>query len=452
MAEPRRRERSRETRLLLLTLLLSAVVLALLAQFRFPARTGSPPGPPATALDQLASRGAFDDEAAALRDLQRRLEPSFVRLRLRNGGVRPALGLRIRDDLAVLGLPDVPAVQQLAYETLADAKWIPAPVAAADEPRRLAVVRIPPSPAPVLRVSDVGPLVPGYLAAFTAGAQGPETRPIWIGALVPTQAVAWPATVWSLPAGLEGVARGALLFSLSGTFVGMAAADGGAGALVPGQLLLDRTNPLAEGRTFLGGDAGVTAQNLSTPALQAATGRREGALVASVDPDGPAGERLQRGDVIVRLDAEEIGSAEALARALAQREAGAEVTLTVDRGRTERRVPVTLRATAPPAAGAGLGAGSEPVRATQPVRSDLGLTLRQRGNEVEVAAVAPATPGALAGLSAGDRITWMPGVDRLTAAALRRAYADLEPGGAILIAVAPRESARRERLAAIQKP
>jgi hypothetical protein len=71
---------SRETRLLLLTMIVSAAVLGVLAQFRFPdvQRVEAPAQP----LERLAARATFDELAGIIERLDRRIAPSIVVLRV----------------------------------------------------------------------------------------------------------------------------------------------------------------------------------------------------------------------------------------------------------------------------------------------------------------------------------------------------------------------------------
>ncbi len=68
-----------------------------------------------------------------------------------------------------------------------------------------------------------------------------------------------------------------------------------------------------------------------------------GAYVAEVTADGPAAQAgIQKGDIVTAVDGEGIASADGLIIALREHEVGDEVTLTVERGKDETEVKVTL--------------------------------------------------------------------------------------------------------------
>jgi len=67
-----------------------------------------------------------------------------------------------------------------------------------------------------------------------------------------------------------------------------------------------------------------------------------GALIAGLEPDGPAARGdLQIGDVIVALDNEPVSGVDALHRLLTEERAGRDVVLTVLRRATMRDIVVT---------------------------------------------------------------------------------------------------------------
>lgn len=83
MAVSPRARLTRETRLLLIVVTLSAVVLIVLSRFRFPDRpatasSGATPLP----LERLAARATYDELATIIADLGTRVTPSVVVLRV----------------------------------------------------------------------------------------------------------------------------------------------------------------------------------------------------------------------------------------------------------------------------------------------------------------------------------------------------------------------------------
>src|SRR4051812_33276392 len=118
IADPRRWPR--ETRLLVVTIVLSVAGLVMLARFRFP--TQQPLALPVQPLQQLAARAAFDDLSASVTRATARVRASLVVVArapapevarsfsledvLRQDGTEPAadhvLALRFRPNLAVV--------------------------------------------------------------------------------------------------------------------------------------------------------------------------------------------------------------------------------------------------------------------------------------------------------------------------------------------------------------
>jgi serine protease Do len=88
-------------------------------------------------------------------------------------------------------------------------------------------------------------------------------------------------------------------------------------------------------RTGSGGFLGVT--------LEDEKGEARGAIVRSVEPDGPAAKAgLKAGDVVVRFDGEKVRSAAQLARLVAETPPGRTVAIDVTRGGVSQKVTATL--------------------------------------------------------------------------------------------------------------
>jgi S1-C subfamily serine protease len=253
---------------------------------------------------------------------------------------------------------------------------------------------------------------------------------------------------------VAGLTPGSLLFTVGGTFLGLVSADAGSPTLIPARLVLERGDLLARGRQFHGGDAGILVQDVDTPALRAAAGGQDGALVTSVVPDASrSAPAVGPGDLITHVDGERITGRAAFVYALARREADAAVTLTVLRAGQTRKVPVLLRSPYPAARPDAAATGSPPSGAARAPRG-LGLAVRQRGAELEISQVDAMGSGHDAGLHAGDRITWIDGVDNLSRAALDDAFRQLGPGDTLLLRIRPAGAAsqpRYERLVALTR-
>ena len=400
---------SRETRLLLLTILLSVCSLWVLGRLRFPERpvTANPVGP---ILTQLVSPTSFDGLAASVTLLESRLAPLLITVDLGpavTGGDerlarRAVAALRLRGDIAA-GLTasrDVAAAQATPDVT----------VLARDPVSGLTVFRVAPGVDPTLAVwAPRRPQAARYLMAVDVSRDRPSMRPVFVGGLTAATSPVWPGAFWAMPARTD-VDPGTLLFTLEGELAGLVVDHENERAIVPGDVLraaVDRLQQQDVSRTP--GAIGVEVQGL-TPAIAAALGVDTGSggsggsggwvVVSWVDPRGPATGRVGVGDLVEGfVDARVV----------------APLTLSLWAVRMDRlsmgdTVTVRVRKSADPqrAEDVSLTAGPLP----PPSPGGLGLTLRAvRREGAAVVAVAPGSVGDRAGLRPGDTIT-LAGVHR----------------------------------------
>lgn len=349
---------ARETRLLLLTLLVSVAVLFLLARFRFPERPLTDLSPPQP-LARLARGTAFDELSGSLTELLRRFEASVVVLRVVSttpggtggpGTIRLVPALRVRDDLALaplsrddrpIGVGDGQASASVgAGAASANASGgsgsaggastsgggiLPAnAVVARDELRGLAMVRVPARQAPPLLATPQNEPsdLPGYVAVLEASPSGAIIRAEFVSSLSRASRRGWDAPA-ILVGGVTHAQPGALLFSLTGRFIGMALPDAAPGAVIvaPGDAVLAQVDRLARGESLRLARPGFEVQPL-TAALARATGAAAGVMVSAIATPGPAGPPLSLGDVITTADGQPIRSTgdwqQALQRAAAR--------------------------------------------------------------------------------------------------------------------------------------
>ena len=161
------------------------------------------------------------------------------------------------------------------------------------------------------------------------------------------------------------------------------------------------------------GYMGIGIQEL-TPDLAKSfgAGSSEGALISSVEPDGPGGKAgLQKGDIVTALNDQTISDYQDFRLRIAQMAPGTAVTLDVWRDGHKRKVTVTLaeypetktaQATTEPTVNASATKGLQVETLTSDVARQLNLRPNTRG--VVVIAVDPDSPSADTGLQRGDVI------------------------------------------------
>ena len=369
---------SRETRLLLNTAFVAIMALWILARIRFPDRPATTPVQPL--LTQLGARARLEDLAADIAQLRPRVEPLLV---------GPAL--RIRNDAALV-LIDI------------EGRDTPAgPLLGLDPASGLAVVQAPflPAPPPV-PWTPADPQQARYFVAADASMGSLALQPVFIGSLVPTSTALWSDPVWLLPSS-AGLSAGTFVFTTDGLLAGLVIDLDGRRAMVPGRLLLEEADRLAE-PAAAPADTGISVQAL-TPAVARATGASSGVVVTWVDPRGPAAAVLSIGDVLEVVD-------------------GAPVTTPLDwqararRATAGRPLSIDLRRNGEIQQVALVPAQREPADV-----QTLGLTLRNvPGTGSLVAEVQPGSAADRAGLRAGDVIPLAGNVRTPTPAAVRRVF------------------------------
>jgi len=423
----------------LLTLAASVVLLLVLARFRFPEEQGVPTlpdRPPAAPLERLAARATYDELASIVADLERRIAPALVVLRVEATGsardlltspsgaglfsssaVRWVPGVRVRPDAvlarielgaSVMGLVNSAARPELeAYDPL----------------RGVGIVRVPPisdAPPGIWEAGTARPLSGRYVAVVEGTLGGPTLRPTFLGRADPIVDVRWRGPLLVLGGELQAP-TGSLVFSLDARLVGMSVLEEGSLAIVPAAALLEVVDELTNRPPPLVGDLGVEVQAL-TPPLAAATDTTAGVVVAWVDPDGPAAGLLRFGDVIERVGGQPVNSTRTFGILEARVPPGTEVNLRVVRDGEYVDAAIVAASATPP---------ENPEQAKR-----LGLVLRARaGSGAEVVSIEEGTAAARADLAAGDLITSIGDEDRPTPAQVRRAYAGAGDGTWLLVGV-----------------
>jgi serine protease Do len=173
---------------------------------------------------------------------------------------------------------------------------------------------------------------------------------------------------------------------------------------------LEKTGHVTRG--YIGVQAQAVSQGMADALhLPPASSDERGALVASVEPDSPAGHAgVQPGDVIVGVNGEHVGNARELAIDVSQTPPGSHANLSVLRNGRQQALDVVIGTLpndagsrgglAAPDAAHGLGVAMSPI--TPQLRQQLDLGDAQRG--AVITQVQPGSAADQAGLQAGDVI------------------------------------------------
>ena len=422
--------RGQQARLLALIIAVSAGVLVLLAQFRFPeeGRIEAPPAP--APLERLAARATYDELASIVAKLERRVVPMLVVLKLAPADAGPPRfvpALRVRRELALVRL-----VSGERPEAIVGSDAAPL-LLGLDPLNRVAAVRVPPSSESARPfVEDAGEAAgPRYVTVVEGSPGGIVVRPVFLGRTLHLSDPKWSAPLTMLGAALPAQ-EGALVFSIEGRFVGMTVIEQGVPALAPPEALLAQVERLARGSPAPPVELGIEVQAL-TPVVAAASGAARGVVVAHVEPRGPAHAILQVTDVIERVGDQPVTSPDGLRVLLSRVSAAAPLTLgLVRRG---KRLEVSVASRAPPAT---------------EVPADTGLLLRVAPREgALVLDVRAGSPASAAGIRAGDLVAYIEGRPAPTPRQVTQAFAALPPRGLLLLGVRQREG---HRVVALRKP
>jgi hypothetical protein len=436
------RRPSHESRLLILTISVSALVLLLLAQLRFPDAIDV--GEPALApLDRLAASPSYDQLASSIARVEATIGPSIFVLRLAPATESPPVRLadllvapqettRTIRHVPVLRIGSTTALAAIDGEARIAGIVGPfdptatATVIGSDPIRRVAALRVSESTS---RVPSYVPLnalqAPTYIVAVEGTHAGVTIRPVFLGRGARFTDPRWTEPL--VPLGGAPVIPGALIFTLAGQFLGLVVAEGDTLAIASSVDVVETASRLADAGKATPTDAGITVQRL-TPGLASATGSPIGVVIADVAPDSAAWGVVNVGDVLVSVDGQIAESPEAVLLSLAARTGGERILLEVVRDRRVARVELVLRnPSAPPSPGNGLTLGDEP------------------GGGARVASVERGSLFEAAGLAPGDLIVRAGQVQAPTSAETRRVLADAEPGAYVVLAV--RRNGRQQLLA-----
>jgi serine protease Do len=227
---------------------------------------------------------------------------------------------------------------------------------------------------------------------------------------------------------------------------GRAGGNVGIGFAIPADLAQDVVAEIVESGVVERGWLGVSIQPVTRDIAESlGLDEARGALVAEINPDGPAESAgLEVGDVVLRFGDEPIDDVRDLTRAVADADPGARVRLEVLRDGRERDMRVTLAAMPSETAPSKLARAGSGARAAGVDVERLGLRLADEAGEVVVAEVTPGGPAAEAGVAPGDRVTRVNQSEVGTAADAREAVgAALENDRSAVLLQVERDGRRR---------
>jgi S1-C subfamily serine protease len=189
----------------------------------------------------------------------------------------------------------------------------------------------------------------------------------------------------------------------------------GIGFSIPSNMAREVRDQLIKRGSVRRGQLGIYPQAL-TEELASGLGIKDtkGVLVADVDPNGAAARAgLRRGDVILKIDNDEVNTPNALRNRIAMTDPGSDVTLTIVRDGKEQQIKVKLGELRASTASAEEQQGSDEAEsggklgiAVQPLTPEIArqLGLRSNVSGLLVRDIAPDGPAAEAGVQPGDVI------------------------------------------------
>jgi PDZ domain-containing protein len=353
---------SRESRLLLVTVVVCAVVLLLMARLRFPQPASVPePAEVPAPLERLAARASYDALAADVQRVEPMIAPNLIVLRiiarplsrpqhlrdaLTSGStpaaVRHIAALRVSEDIAIATVDSGERVDGIVGQTGGGT----ASILAVDPVRRIARIRVPQEAVRQLAQIPLSTLpTPLYVVVVEGTQAGVTLRPVFLGRSDRFGSPRWGRPL--LPLGGIAVSPGALLFSLSGDFIGTVVMDNGAPAIAGARDVIETGERLATNAPPVLADPGFGVQPL-TAVLKAALGVERGVVVTDVEAGGSADGQLEAADVVTGIDDWSADDPDELLLRLASRGVGESVTIALIRNREPRTVKMLLQAASPP--------------------------------------------------------------------------------------------------------
>lgn len=329
---------------------------------------------------------------------------------------------------------------------LTDRREFDAKVIGTDRGTDVAVIKIEASNLPTVEIGDADELEPGQWVlaigspfglenSATAGIVSATSRALGGDSYVPfiqTDVAVNPGNSGGPLFNLDGEVIGinSMIFSRTGGYMGLSFA-------IPIDVAMDVREQLIETGHVVRGRIGVTVQDVNAQLAQVfGLDKPRGALVSSVDPQGPAAKAgLKPGDVILQINDEPIERSNELAVTIAELKPGTRAQLSVWRDRKERELQVPIeqmqdsseqRAAAPRTEGADAKLGL----AVRPLTEE---EKQLTGTDGEIVVERVDSPAAESGVQPGDIIVGVNGVAVKSVEQLREVVEDAPDTVALLI-------------------
>jgi serine protease Do len=216
------------------------------------------------------------------------------------------------------------------------------------------------------------------------------------------------------------------IFSPNGGNVGIAFA-------IPAKTVKQITSSLIQSGSVTRGYLGVAIQDV-TRDIADSVGLKSphGALVTEPTADAPATKAgVKSGDIITKVDGNDIDNALALSRDIAGKAPGTKVDLTIWRNGAEQTISVTLEELKDQAANPDNGKPTPPAQPDQPTPSSVGITLvpNSSGDGLLVQDIDPDSVAADKGFTVGDVILEVDNTKVASAADFEKALTSVKDSG-----------------------